>query len=86
MIEVVAATFVTPAGGSISVIFLPPPGGFFKPDRGGGGGGVPLAPPGGWGGGRRPLHAWKCKSYKSELLGSAQAEVRHKQSFNSLSP
>ena len=51
MIEVVAATFVTPTGGSISVIFLPPPGGFFKPDRGGGGGGVPLAPDGGGGGG-----------------------------------
>ncbi len=42
-------TFVTPAGGSISVIFLP--GSFFKPDRGGGGGGVPLAPEGGGGGG-----------------------------------
>ena len=44
-------TLVTPAGGSISVIFLPVPGGFFKPDRGGGGGGVPLAADGGGGGG-----------------------------------
>lgn len=44
-------TFVTPAGVSISVIFLPAPGGFFKPDRGGGGGGVPFAPEGGSGGG-----------------------------------
>ena len=45
-------TLVTPAGGSISVIFLPVPGGFFIPDRGGAGGGVaPLAPDGGGGGG-----------------------------------
>ena len=44
-------TFVTPAGVSISVIFLPIPGGFFSPDRGGGGGGVPLTPDGGGGGG-----------------------------------
>lgn len=44
-------TFVTPAGVSISVIFLPVPGGFFNPDNGGGGGGVPFGPEGGGGGG-----------------------------------
>ena len=47
----VQLAFVTPAGVSISVIFLPAPRGFFKPDRGGGGGGVPFAPEGGGGGG-----------------------------------